>query len=113
MDLVVAHPVPLAVHDVVADLHVLDDLRDREAGRARQPCRRKQREQQHGAAAQFELALKVDDAADVVGVALAAAVEHLLADGVEFAAEVLDVVVAEVGDRILFLALQSGHVKFL
>ena len=53
-----------------------------------QPCRRKQREQQHRAAAQFEFALKVDDASDVVRVALAATVEHLLADGVEFTAEV-------------------------
>ncbi len=39
MDLRIVHPVPLTVHDVVADLHVLEDLRDPEAGGARQPGR--------------------------------------------------------------------------
>ena len=112
VDLVVAHPVPLAVHDVVADLHVLDDLGDREPDRACQPCRRKQREQQYGAAAQFELALKVDDVADVVGVALAAAVEDLLADGVEFAAQVLDVLVAEVRDRVRVLGVAMWSCRY-
>ena len=89
VDLGVAHPVPLAVHDVVADLHVLDDLGDRQPDGADQPGRREQGEQQHGAAAELELALDVDDLADVGGVALAAAVDDLLADGVELAAQIL------------------------
>ena len=75
VDLRVAHPVPLAVHDVVADLHVLEDLRDGQAGGADEPRGREQREEQDGAAGQLELALDVDDAADVGGVALAAAGE--------------------------------------
>ncbi len=109
VDCRVAHPVPLAVHDVVADLHVLDDLGDRQAERADQPGRREQREQQDGAAAEFEASLIVDDAADVVGVALAAAGEHLLADGVEFGAEILDVGIGEVGDRVRGEVLHDGH----
>ena len=40
---------------------------------------------------EFEPALTVDDLADVGGVALTAAGDDLLADGVELAAEVLDV----------------------
>ena len=44
VDLRVAHPVPLAVQDVVPDLHVLQDLGDRQAGGADQPGRREQRE---------------------------------------------------------------------
>ena len=77
VDLRVAHPVPLAVQDVVADLHVLQDLGHRQAGGADQPGGREQREQQHAAAAQLELALGRDDLADVGGVSLAAGGDHL------------------------------------
>ena len=73
MDLAVAHPVPLTMHHVVADLHVLDDLRDRQSGCPDQPCRRKQREQQDSPTGQFELPLAGDDGADVGGVAFATA----------------------------------------
>ena len=39
MDLGIIHPVPLAVNDVVTDLHVLDDLGQREGSGAGQPGR--------------------------------------------------------------------------
>ncbi len=71
------------------------------------------REQQHGPAAQLELALAVDDLADVGGVALAAAGDDLGADRVELTAEVLDVVRQQrwaVG--VGFCALASRHCGF-
>ena len=77
VDLRVAHPVPLAVQDVVADLHVLQDLRHGQAGGADQPRGREDRDQQHAPAGQLEPALRRDDPADVGGVVLAAAGDHL------------------------------------
>jgi hypothetical protein len=48
VDVGVVHPVPLAVHDVVADLHVLEDLGERQGGGAEQPKGTAARsEQQH------------------------------------------------------------------
>ncbi len=91
VDLGVTHPVPLAVHDVVPDLHVLDDLGDREAGGAGDPGRREHRDEQDGTAAELELALHVDDLADVGRVVGSAGVDHRLADRVELDTELLDV----------------------
>ena len=91
VDLGVAHPVPLAVHHVVPELHVLQDLGDRERGRAREPGGREQRDQQRGASCAFEAALDLHDLADVGGVALAEVGHELVADGVEFAADVVEV----------------------
>ena len=109
VDLRVAHPVPLAVQDVVADLHVVEDLGHRQAGGADEPGRREDREQQHGPAAQLEAALGLDDLADVLRVALAAAVDHALPDRVELDAEHLDVLGREVRDRVVGLLLDRGH----
>ena len=69
MDFLVTHPVPLAVHDVVTDLHVLQDLRHGETGGADDPRGRQDGEQQDAAASEFQPALHFDDAADVRGVA--------------------------------------------
>ncbi len=44
MNLGIAHPVPLAMHDVVTDLHVLEDLRHRGPRRAHQPGGREEGE---------------------------------------------------------------------
>ena len=115
VDLGVAHPVPLAVEDVVADLHVVEDLGDAEAEGAEHPRRRERAEEQHRARAELELALGVDDAADVGGVGGAAGVEDLLADGVELDADLLDVGLGEVRDRAVLaehgLLLDRGHVR--
>jgi hypothetical protein len=105
----VAHPIPLAVHDIVAEFHVLDDLRHRQTDGSGQPGRWEEREQQYRAAAEFQAALGGDDGADVGGIALTATGDDLFADGVEFGAEVLDVLGAEVGDRVGGHALQGGH----
>jgi acyl-CoA synthetase (AMP-forming)/AMP-acid ligase II len=54
-----------AVHDVVADLHVLDDLGQTKAQRSRPPCRAFQAGGQHEPAGHLENALRGDSAVDV------------------------------------------------
>ena len=102
VDLGVVHPVPLAVHDVVADLHVLEDLgqprgggaeRARPAGSARRSAATRAH---HG-----EPPVHLDHRSDVVGVALAEVVEDLVVDRVELAAELLDLLVGQAGQRVL------------
>ena len=93
----------------MADLHVLEDLGDRQADRAEDPERRQGRPEQDGARAELELALHVDDLADVGRVLLAPAVEDLLADRVELDAELLDVLGGEVRDRVDGLLGDDGH----
>ena len=110
VDLRVVHPVPLAVDDVVADLHVLEDLRDRQADGADHPGRPALREQQHGPAAELEGTLGLDDLADVGGVGSPAGVEDLLAESVQLAAERLDLLRGEVRRRV-GLAGALGHVS--
>jgi hypothetical protein len=116
VDLRVTHPVPLAVHDVVADLHVLEDLGHRQAGGAEPPGRAHAldldvREQQHGAAAHLEVALHLDDLADVGGVTGAAAVHDLLAQGVELVADALDLLGGQVRGRVGAAALLVGGAR--
>jgi hypothetical protein len=80
----------LAVHDVVADLHVVEDLGDREGGGAGDPGGREYPGPEQAAAGDLEPALGPDHAADVVGVPLAAVGQHALADRVELLAEALE-----------------------
>ena len=85
VDLRIAHPVPLAVHDVVAELHVLQILVRQRRG-ARDPRGRELREQQQPRAVTSS-ALRRDHLVDVAGVALAAAGDDLRAQGVELSAQ--------------------------
>ena len=85
----VAHPVVLAVHHVVADLHVLQDLGDRERGDGERPGRR---EVEQRAAEHLELLLALDDAADVGRVVLAEVGQDALAQRVHLRAERLELV---------------------
>ena len=84
---------------------------------AEHPRRRERAEEQHRARAELDLALGVDDAPDVRRVAGAAAVEDVLADGVELDADLLDVGLGEVRDRVGLaedgLLLDRGHVDLL
>ena len=79
----VVHPVVLAVHHVVADLHVVEDLRQRQRGGAAEPGGRQEAEEQQAAAGDLEAALGADHAVDVVGVALAEVGDDARADRVE------------------------------
>ena len=64
----VLHPVVLAVHHVVADLHVVEDLRQRQGGDATQPGRRQEAGEQHPPTGQLEPALGADHPPDVLGI---------------------------------------------
>ena len=90
----VAHPVVLAVHDVVADLHVVEDLGDAQRGDRERPGGR---EVHQRAAGDLELALLLDDAADVRRVLLAQVGDQALADGVHLVAERLELFGGELG----------------
>ncbi len=91
VDLRIAHPVPLAVQHVVADLHVLEDLRGGERRGAREPGRRQDRDEQQCPSAGFQAPLHRDHLPDVPRVVLAAGGQHLVADLVQFTAELVDV----------------------
>jgi hypothetical protein len=75
------------VHDVVPDLHVLEDLGDAERARAGREGERVDPEVQQGAASGLGVPRRPDDPPDVVHVALPQARDHLLAQRVQLAAE--------------------------
>ena len=91
VDLGIVHPVPLAVHDIVADLHVLDDLGQSDAHGSSPPCRAFRAAGQQDPAGYFEGTLRGNGAADVAGVALAKGFLDVQPDRVELNAEILDV----------------------
>ncbi|KAG1477692.1 hypothetical protein G6F54_014057 [Rhizopus delemar] len=85
IELGVAGPIELAVHDVVAELHVLQDLRQRQQQRAgdrgrpqqRHPEQRRERgQEQQATATDAEPAHGGGHAADVTGSGGAVAAEH-------------------------------------
>ena len=84
----------------MADLHVLHDLGHSQPRGAEQPCGSVEREEEHCAATELQLALHLDDPADVRSVTGAAGVQHLLAEGVELAGERLDLLGREVTRRV-------------
>src|SRR6202008_4906633 len=83
VDLGIVHPVPLAVHDVVADLHVLDDLGHAQGRGAGQPRRALGPGGQHPPAGHLQGALRGDRATYVTRVAFTARVFNVLAYRVE------------------------------
>ena len=99
MDLGVAHPVPLAVQHVVADLHVLQDLGGGQHRGAGQPGWRQEGGEQQDPAADLQLTLDGDHPADVPRIVLAAAGDHLVADPVQLAAELVDVGLSQMCSR--------------
>ena len=111
VDLRVVHPVPLAVHDVVADLHVLEDL-----GHPEERCAGHHRGlrglpvvhagQQGQPAGGGQATLHPDHPVDVRRVLGVAGLLDLGADRVELASELLDLVLAEVG---VLLDVCDGH----
>ena len=90
VDVGIVHPVPLAVHDVVADLHVLEDLRERQRGGAGEPQRPFARTEQQRAGGEHEVTVKLDRRADVARVALAEVGEHLVVQRIELAPELVE-----------------------
>src|SRR5699024_1496851 len=119
VDLRIVHPVPLAVHDVVAQFHVLEDLghpqhpgADRPDGAVAGP------EVQQRARADLQSALQADDAVDVLVVTRTARGQDLVADRVEFPSQLFDLLGGEVGvftyigdrhDTTLCVPATRGH----
>ena len=98
MDLGIIHPVPLAVNDVVTDLHVLDDLGQREGSGAGQPDRSLRSECQQQSTGHLEAALSGDGAMDVARVALTEGIGDVLSDRVEFVGEAVDIGLRQMGE---------------
>ena len=86
----VVHPVPLAVQDVMADLHVLEDLGHAQGGRAEDPGSAPARGDELQAADQGQAPLHGDDRADVARVAIAEIVLDGLVQRLELASDLLD-----------------------
>ena len=107
VDVGVVHPIPLPVHHVVADLHVLEDLRHRQRGRAAEPQRPVARADQHRAGGQHQLTVQLDRGADVARVAVAELGVDLVVDRVELAAELLELLGGEAGEGVLGLVLEA------
>ena len=101
VDVRVVHPVPLPVQDVVADLHVLEDLRHAQPGGPEQPRRRVARRHQHDPRQRGEAAMELDDAADVLGVVLAEARADLVVDRLERVADLLDLLRRQAVQRVV------------
>jgi hypothetical protein len=97
----VVHPVPLTVHDVVADLHVLENFRHTETRCAGHPCRSGDGAQQQGPPRHRKLTLGRDHGLDVPAVAFTEVAVDLVVDRVELLGQLLDRLPAEVGERVL------------
>ena len=110
VDVRVVHPVPLPVHDVVAQLHVLEDLGHREHRGPGEPGRAPAREQQGHARGEHEPAVQGDGGADVARVALAEVGVDLVVDRVELAPERLDLLGRQKRQRALGLAVARSAV---
>ena len=89
---------------VVADLHVLEDLRHRQGRGAGQPKRAPAGPEQEGARGEHQLPVQANHAADVAGVGLAEGREHIVVDGVELAPELLELLGGEARQRAAGLA---------
>jgi hypothetical protein len=98
------------VGDVVAQLHVLDDLRQCEHPRADRPGDLVLAAEQDHSAARGKSTLQLDGPPDVAGVLVTARFLDVGSDRVEFAGQFLDVLGGEVG---VFLDVGDGHVVLL
>jgi hypothetical protein len=85
----------------VADLHVVEDLRQGQGSHPAEPCGREESREHQRAACHLEPALGADYFADVVGVALAEVGDDAPADRVELLAERLDLLWRELRNRVL------------
>ena len=84
VDLGIVHPIPLPVHHVVAELHVLDDLGDAEHPGPENPCGLAVAEHEHHAPARGERTLKCDGASNVFRVGDPPRFLDVTSDRVEF-----------------------------
>ena len=97
VDLGIVHPIPLPVHDVVAEFHVLDDLGDPEHSGPENPRGFAVAEHEHHTPARGERALKCDGASNVFRVGDPSRFLDVTSDRVEFGTQCLDVGLGEMG----------------
>src|SRR5215211_2102217 len=97
------------MEDVVADLHVLQDLRRRGRGGPRDPERPEARSQQQHAAHHGEAPVHLDHARDVAAIAIAEVVVDLVVNGVEALAELFDLLLAQAREWALDLRRGQMH----
>ena len=83
MEARVIHPVILAVHDVVADFHVLQDLGNAQGHRRGNEYRRYKAKRHHEPAAGFETSVQADHPPDIARVPVAEVCENLVPDRVQ------------------------------
>ena len=86
----VARPVVLAMHDVVADFHVVQDLCIRQSQHAGHPAEGPEAKMQQGATADLAGAADADHLANVIDIRLAKIVHHAGADRVYLAFKFVD-----------------------
>ena len=91
----IVHPVVLAVHHVMPQLHVLDDLAQAQQQRAQQPGRREPAGQQKQATTPATGPHHGPHAADITGIGLAQISQGTLAQGIQFGAEGVDLLAAQ------------------
>ena len=108
VDLGVVHPVPLAVHDVVADLHVLEDLGRGVRHGSEHPRGPEVGGEQCDARHHREAAVKLDHRGDVAAVVLAEVGVDVVVDRVELLRELLDLLLGEVREGALDLVFGGG-----
>ncbi|SHV69114.1 Uncharacterised protein [Mycobacteroides abscessus subsp. abscessus] len=106
VNLGIVHPIPLAVHDVVADFHVLDDLGHTERHRARPPGRALLARRQQDAAGELQCALGSDGATDIAGVSSSERFLDIPTDRVQLVPERLNISLGEVRE---FLDIRNRH----
>lgn len=106
MDLRVVHPVPLPVRDVVAEFHVLDDLRHSQHPGSCQPGELVSAGEQRNSATGGQRALELNRAANVARVALTAGLLDFGSDRVQLLRELLDVLGGQVS---VFLDIGDSH----
>ena len=95
----IAHPVVLAVHHVMADFHVVQDLGGRQTSHTRQPCRRQETRHQQAATGHFQTTLTLDQGADIGGIFFAQVRHFTITDDVQFLANGLELFGGQVAEN--------------
>ena len=111
MNIGIVHPIPLAVHHVVADLHVLQDLGHTETRGAQSPRGFGSRAQQQHTADHDNLSLHRNHRLDVTAVAFAEVGEHLVVNRVQFFPQLFPFLFPQVGERVLGALQSRSHCR--
>ena len=109
MNVGIVHPIPLAVHHVVADLHVLQDLGHPQTRGAEDPRGFGSRTQQQDTTGHHDLTLHRDDLLDVGAVPVAEVGEHFVVNRVQFFTQFFPLLFSQVGERAFWTLQSRSH----